>query len=173
MVTGGGDPGGHQRGAHLLDIFAGRTVDDTALIGILGRVVLHPTQPVAGLLDPKIEVFAVKAGDDGIGVLQVEYLQDIAAHRIGGSGGKGGHRRPVGQLLQKLGDLQVAGAEIVAPLGYAVGLVDGQQRYVRRAGKVQKIGGEQSLRRHVDDLIHPVAGILQRPQILGPAQGAV
>ncbi|MNH08247.1 hypothetical protein D3C79_676580 [compost metagenome] len=57
-------------------------------------------------------------------------------------------REQLGQLAQ----LQVFGAEIVAPLRHAVGLVDGEQRDIQVAQEVEHARLHQALRRQVQHL---------------------
>ncbi|MCY1544099.1 hypothetical protein D9M68_799560 [compost metagenome] len=72
-------------------------------------------------------------------------------HLLAGShvrGGGQGHARHIGEEFGQLAELQVFGTEIVAPLGYAVGFVDGEEadRQALQEGQHarlhQALGGE-------------------------------
>ena len=80
----------------------------------------------AGLDHGVAEVGPVEAGDEQLGVAEVELVGDVAADRVGGRGRQrdaGGRAElPPGQA-----EPGVVGAEVVPPLADAVGLVDGQQ----------------------------------------------
>ncbi len=54
-----------------------------------------------------------------------------------------------------------------------MGLVNGDHGNGGAFGKVQKFRGQQTLRRHIDDLVHSGLGVSQGGPVLAPAQGAV
>ena len=173
MVPGGGKAPLPQGGADFLHPFPGGAVDDAALAPALleqgeelGELALGP-QDLEGQVGP------VEAGDGHKGVFQVQQGEDVLPDLGGGGGGKGGDHRPAGELSQKLRDGQVAGAEVLAPLGDAVGLVHGDHGDGGVLGEVQKLRGEQALGSHVDDLVHPVSGVAQGGPVLAVGQGAV
>ena len=56
----------------------------------------------------------------------------------GGGSGRQGQHPPDVQVLGQAGDLEVVGAEVVAPLADAMRLVDGQQRDALSPKRVQK-----------------------------------
>ena len=61
--------------------------------------------------------------DSGQKVAQLEMVDDVSADPAGRSGSEG-HHGQIGQEVAEAGDLPVFRAEIVAPLGDAVGLVN-------------------------------------------------
>ena len=77
----------------------------------------------------------------------LDILDDL--RRGGGGERQHGHTR---QLLADTGYLKVGGAEVVAPLGDAVGLVDGDETHVHVTQFRLEKFGSQALRRDIQDL---------------------
>jgi hypothetical protein len=127
VVAGGGDPGPGQPLAYRLHRFSGGAVNNPALLGAAGQKSLQPSVLVFGAGYFKVEVGPVKACGHGQRVPQKQQRLDIRLDLGCGRGGKGPHHRAAGQLLHKLGDLQVTGPEILTPLRDAVGLIHGHQ----------------------------------------------
>jgi hypothetical protein len=100
---------------------------------LLARVVLRR--------DAVADVRPVEAGDEHPAVLEAEALDDVAAGGLVGGGGER-HARDVREALVEDGDLEVVGAEVVAPLGDAVGLVDREEAQPRAAGQQVLEGGQ-------------------------------
>ena len=125
---------GKLRGQRV-DRLAGRAIHDAALARMRDHVVAHPRGLglVAHLLATKVEVLAIKTRHHGRGVLQAEHLLNVRTHALGRRGGKGRHDRTPRQRTDKLANLQVGGAEILAPLAHAVGLVNGHERHANAA----------------------------------------
>ena len=99
------------------------------------HIVAHPggLGLVAHLLATKVEVLAIEARHHRRGVLQAEHLLNVRAHTLGRRSGKGCHDRALRQGIDELANLQVGGAEILAPLAHAVGLVNGHERHANAA----------------------------------------
>ena len=89
MVFGGGKAGPGQQLLQLIDIFAGGAVDDAALARVVAQVLQHKVVLAAGGLDLKIQVRAVKARHQHLGVLQPQRAAYILLHRPGRCGRKG------------------------------------------------------------------------------------
>ena len=122
-----------------------------------------------GRLDAgEMQVGPVVAGGEAEGFLQFQHFHDILAHAPGGGGREGPHRGPPWQPAHKIGDAQVAGTEVLSPLGHAMRLVHGQQRDARILCKGQKGRHIQPLRGHVDDAVRPG---LRAPDGLGLLAG--
>ncbi len=64
-----------------------------------------------------------------MGFREVQLFHDVVRDARCGRGRESQHG-DAGNPLAQLGDPQVGGAEVVAPLGDAVGLIDGEKRYV-------------------------------------------
>ena len=102
-------------------------------------------------LDPVLDVGAVEAGDE---VLRVLHPQTLGELTVGGFGGRRRQRDPrdVREGVRQHRQTHVVGAEVVAPLGDAVRLVD---RDERELGALQQVDGareHQTLRRHVEQV---------------------
>ena len=72
------------------------------------------------------EIFAAETGDGFQRIAEFELLDDVVADLLRGAGGEGGDRA-IWEERAKLAELAVFGAEIVSPLGDAVGFVDGEE----------------------------------------------
>ena len=84
-------------------------------------------RPRRGLrFDPVGDVGSVEACDEVLGILEVEALGELG---MGRRCGRGCERdaRDIGELLGQHAESQIVAAEVMAPLGYAVGFVDGEQ----------------------------------------------
>ena len=99
------------------------------------HIVAHPRGLglVTHLFAAKVEVLAIKARHHGRRVLQAEHLLNVRTHALSRRSGKGCHDGALRQGIDKLANLQVGGAEILAPLAYAVGLVNGYERHAKAA----------------------------------------
>ena len=82
------------------------------------------------------------------GILEAELIADVALHARRRRGGEADHRRRA-QQGQALAEHAVFGSEVVAPLGDAVRLVDGDQRrlalgqHLRETRDRQALGGDE------------------------------
>ncbi len=139
MVAANANAAGAQRLGKLacqrIDRLAGRAIHDAALARMRDHIVAHPRGLglVAHLLAAKVEVLAIEARHHRRGILQAEHLLDIRAHTLGRRSGKGRHDGALRQRIDELANLQVGGAEILAPLAHAVGLVNGHERHANAA----------------------------------------
>ena len=76
--------------------------------------------------DAVLDVGPVEARHEVPGAVEREARRDLAMRGLGGRGGEGDARH-VGPALGELGEGEVVGAEVVAPLRHAVRLVDREQ----------------------------------------------
>ena len=164
-----------------IDRLAGGAVHDTALARMRNHVVAHPRGLglVAHLLAAKVEVLAIEARHHGRGILQAEHLLNVRTHALGRRSGKGRHDGALRKRIDKLANLQVGGAEILAPLAYAVGLVNGHERHANAVGgrgllrEGEKARLEQSLGRHVHKLVATFARTLEHGILLSRRKAGV
>ena len=88
-----------------------------------------------------------------------EHLGDVVAYAVRRRGRKSRHHGALGQRVDEVGDREIGGPEILAPLGYAVRLIDRDQGQAQSTGLGQALGEfdesriGQTLGRHVHDLI--------------------
>ena len=151
VVAGGRDARRPQLAAERLDAFAGGAVDDAAFARVVEDVLLHIAFLVPGAGHREIEVGPVEAGGQGKRVAQPQQRRDVRLDLFGGGGGEGPHHRAAGQPGEKIRDLQVAGAEILPPLGDAVGFVHRHQPHIQPQGQVEEAVGLQPLGRHIQN----------------------
>ncbi|MNF79222.1 hypothetical protein D3C84_614300 [compost metagenome] len=115
-----------EEGGDLLDLLARHAVDDAGVALAVGE---ETEQLLARLIlghDAVEDVRPIETGEEQLGLFQMQALGDLlaGAHVRGGGQGDARHLR---EQLGELTELQVFGAEVVAPLRHAVRLVDGEQ----------------------------------------------
>ncbi len=133
----------------LLHLLARQAVDDAAVAAMLAGDEVQQLLAAVGLLDDLVaDVGPVERGHELHRVFQLQPVHDLVAGLLVGRGGEGDARH-VGELLVQHRQLDVLGPEVVAPLRYAVGLVDGEQGDVRILEQVQAALRHQPFRRHV------------------------
>ena len=173
MVPDGGDPAVLQP---LTDLFHGRpggAVDDAAAAGALRQQPQQRGGLVPGRLNVEVEVGAVKARDDHRRVAELQQRRDVLPDLLSGRGRKGGQHRVGGERCRKVGDQQIAGAEVLPPLGDAVRLIHGQQGHRLSAQLPEEALLLQPLRRHVEQLVLPGPESGQDGAVLLEVHGAV
>ena len=129
VVGPGGEAAVGERLGHALGGGARGAIDDAALVLALFHELEDLLERFVLGGDAVGEVGAVETRDKSRRVAQAQVLHDVAAHAFGGRRGER-HDGDVGQQDAELGELPVLGAEIVAPLGDAVRLVDGDRLHV-------------------------------------------
>ena len=157
MVARGGDAALAQPLAHALDGGAGRAVDDAAPLPPLVDEGGEGGELVFRALYIEIKVRAVKTCHDAVGRLQREQAQDVCLHlrcRRGGVGRDDGTAR---QGIHKIGDAEIARAEILSPLRDAVRFVHGEKRHVHLLHEREKAAGLQPLGCNIDELVGTLA----------------
>ena len=159
-----------QEGRHLLGAIARRAVDDARfpLVAIADEA-QQLLVAVALLDDPVADVGAVEAGDEGLGILQGQPVDDLAAGEIVGGGGERNarHRR---KLVSQPAQTDVLGPKVVPPLRDAVRLVNGDQRQRAAMQQRQTSLGQQTLRGHVQQLQFTLAQLTLDVGCLGRRQ---
>ena len=95
--------------------------------------------------DVEAEVRAVEARSHSFGLPEAEPGDDLLRD-LGRRGRRAGHRGRVAELLDDRGQAQVVRAEIVAPLGHAMGLVDDEQGDPALRDRVSEGGATRSAR---------------------------
>ena len=161
---------GHRLGVRLGALAGGR-VDDARLGRAHGpqddRLALLLVVPVA--LHRQVQVRPVEAAHDLRGVLQVQPLDDLLADRRRGGRREREHGR-VAEPLDDVAELEVVGAEVVAPRRQAVRLVDDEQRRLRLGDRVEHLGLAQLLGREEEELDVAVLEPVERLLAVRPGQ---
>ena len=173
MVTGCGKALFLEKVTDLLYFLSGGAVDNAALVAPLCHQAAQRFRLAFGSEHLEVEVGPVKACDHRQGILQPQQPDYVLLHLPGGCGSKGGNHRTVRKLPEKIHDLQIAGAEILSPLGYAMGLIHRQHGNPDSRHRPAKSFRLQPLRGHIDDFIHPRSHIPVNQANLGRGQGAV
>ncbi|MNO92050.1 hypothetical protein D3C76_836120 [compost metagenome] len=138
-----------EEGRHFLDFLARQAIDDTGIAATLGE---ERQQLLAWLFlghDAIKNVRPIEARQEALGILQVQASDDLFTGTLVGGGGQG-NARYVGEQFRQLAQLQVFRAEVMAPLGHAVGFVDGEQRDVQPLQEAQHARLHQTLGREVE-----------------------
>ncbi len=153
VIGDGGDAGAGDELGDGVGVAAGAAVDDRG--AGLERVLRGEDVQEGGALardgagslqgeDVEGEVGAVEAGAHGDGLAQTEARGDLLRD-AGGGGGGGGHHGGAAEGRDGVVQAQVVGAEVVAPLGDAVGLVDDEEGDAALGEGVAEGGGGEAL----------------------------
>jgi len=172
VVGHGRQAGGAELGGQGLRPVPGTGVDHPGPVTPGRGQLQHPLAPRPGLaLGGEGQLRPVEGGDELPGAAQVQALADV----LPGPGvGGGGHRQPrdPGEDLGQAPQQPVFGAEVVAPLADAVGLVDGDDRQVNLGQPLQHPGLQEALGRDIEEVQGP--GLDPRPgggAVLGGGEG--
>ena len=157
VVARGGDAALAQPLAHALDGGAGRAVDDAAPLPPLVDEGSEGGELVFRALYIEIKVRAVKTCHDAVGRLQREQAQDVCLHLRCCRGGVGRDDGTARQGIHKIGDAEIARAEILSPLRNAVRFVHGEKRHVHLLHEREKTVRLQPLGCNIDELVGALA----------------
>ncbi|MNQ75308.1 hypothetical protein D3C85_900950 [compost metagenome] len=153
VIGAGGDAALAQAFGDLLGGLLLGDVDDARLPGLGPQPLDQPALLVgaADRLDQQVEVGPVEAGGDHIRRRDGELGLHVGDHRRRGGGGEQQHLGNA-ELALVVGQLEVVGTEVVAPLGDAVGFVDHQQGDRHLADEVAEAFVLQAFDRDHQDL---------------------
>ena len=115
---------------------------------------------VVGAADAVGEVGARETAAQDAGFVETQAVHDVVGDELRGRG-REGQNGNAGELLAQLGDAQVGGPEVVAPLRDAVGLVDGEQLHVHAHDAQPERFRSQPLGSHVEELDVAVDAVVQ------------
>ena len=152
----------------LLHLAAREAVDDARVAAVLG--VEEAEELIAGVAlrdDGVADVRTVEAADEHPRASEPEALGDLAPRRRVRGGGEGDARH-AGVAFVQHRELEVFGPEVVAPLGDAVRLVDGEEGDAGAVANAVEQGegalAHQALRGDVEQVEAARAGaVLDRP----------
>ena len=173
MITSCGEALQQQLFAHVLHVLAGRAVDHAAVKGTILQNGLERLKPLFRPQHLEIEVRAIEARDRELRGTQTQQTANIVPHALGSGSGKRADRRPFGQRVHEIRNLEVIGAEILSPLADAMSLIHGDERNGRVSGEAHEARGIEAFRGHIDDLIHALPRIIQRAIHLPGRQRAI
>ena len=153
-------PRGLQECGQLLDGLDRGGVDNAGPVGFLE--LLQQQRPLfrfaPGMDDVQLQVGAVEAGVDDLGIGHAQLGEDVLDD-VGSGRGRQGHDRRPSQVVDGLAQSQIVGAKVVAPLTDAVSLIDDEQLDFPGLEQFAEPGIGEALGRGVDNG--------------GPAQGDV
>ena len=158
--------------SHFVDLFARQAIDDP---GIAAPLVEEGLQLLAWLLlghDAIEDVRPVEAGEKTLGVLQVQAIDDLFPGALVSRGGQG-NARHLGEHFRQLPQLQVFGAEVVAPLGHTVGFINREQGDFQALQKRQHARLDQALGGQVEHLHFAAPDTRGQVTLLLGAEGGV
>ena len=128
VVAAGGDVLFREVLVELVDLLARGGVDDACLALVREDVARGEVALLHAAAHLEIEVRPVEARDVHVGLRKREQAHDVLAHLGRRRRGEGGDERAARQRGDEGRDRLVARAEVMAPLGEAVRLVDGDHR---------------------------------------------
>ena len=101
-----------------IHIFAGCTIDNSALIRMIFEIFYHKIilVPPRDMLHAVIQIFPVKTRDDDARIPQLEDALNIVLNLLCGSRCKCTHNRADRQPVYKFNNFQIARSEILPPL---------------------------------------------------------
>ena len=111
----------------------------------------HPLAAIIALGDAIKDIGAIETVNEALRALEVELRFDFAEGAPVGRCRQRNARNP-GKTLMQACQVLVIGPEVVAPLRYAVRLVDGEQGEATLAEQLQKIIAKRPFRRHVEQV---------------------
>lgn len=153
-VAPGREPGGQfaaaLAAAGVDDDGTGETVEDVAELAFL----------VVGRADHIGKVGTVEGHAEDIRLTKGEATLDVVDHLGGGRGSQGEHGT-VGEEPADVGNAGVGRTEVVAPLGNAVGFVDGEEADGDARQFLKKKGGGKALGRNVEKLVVAVDAVFE------------
>nr|AHG52956.1 hypothetical protein META_00031 [uncultured organism] len=163
----------------LLAPLASRTIDDARA----GRLLQHRPQRVIlvdlahHVLHLETEIRPGEAGDAGQRLAEPQLLGDVGLH-IGRGGSREGDRLRIAQLLAKSAEPCIIGPKIVTPLADAMGLIDGQELYLRLPELFEEQRAAEPLGGDIDQvvlagrhLVHPLKGFSGRERAVDAGRG--
>lgn len=150
MIVGGGHSAVGEKMGYSAAIVAGPYVYYGTAFGVLEYVEQFTLLMVGGT-HYICEVLPSKTHAENVGLTETQLTLYVFYNVLGGGGGKGEYGR-VGLKLAHLGDGKIGWTEVIAPLGYAVGLVDGYKTDVYLGKFVEKQLGGKALWRHIQYL---------------------
>ena len=173
VIAGSPDVTGPEELADGLHILAGGAVDNAGLVPPLPKELQQLRVFVLGVADLEAQIGPVEACGHPLRVMEVQNFLNVFPDPGSGCGRKGGDHRAMGEDLQKVHNFQVAGPEILAPLGNAVGLVYRHQGNGPGLDGLQKAVCQKPLRGYIDDLVHTALDVPVHQADLVGCQGGI
>ena len=171
VVVVGGDACGGEQFGHFLGVAPAAGVDDGSA-GDAAQDVQQFLAIVLGSADDVGQVGPLEAHAEDVGTGKAQSCLYVV-HYLGRGGGRQGEDGNAGQQVAHFGNLQVGGAEVVAPLRDAMAFVHGYQVDVHPAQLGAEDVGVQPFGRDVEELVTAEDGVFQRGDYLLPVHAGV
>ncbi len=136
---------------HLLHPIATGAVDDAAVALLALHVAQQLLRRLELLHQAVADIGPVEAGGMDEGIIELQPVQHVAAGSLVGGGGER-HHGHLGEPLLEPAERRVFRPKIVAPLGDAVGLVDGEQAEWQLRQPIHELVLQQALGGDVEQL---------------------
>jgi hypothetical protein len=147
VVGRGLDAVSTQGSGETLGVFSADAVHDHRFPGMAPNGIQYLLQRVMAGKHSIHQVRSVERADDDVRPLETELLDDVVAHPR-----RCGCRISVNARARKVaaqaGELAVLGSEVMAPLAYAVGFIDGKGSHLNPLEKAEERPRQQPFRRH-------------------------
>ena len=169
MVRHGTDTIDHKHLGQLLHLLAAQTIYDARLSGMLLDIlddVLVLVYLVAYFI---VEIRPVERGLEHMRVHNPQILQDVVLNLRSGCRRQCNDRGPA-DFVHDRTDLPVFRSEVMSPVGNAVCLVHGEERYADLPQDGDVLLLRKALRRHIQQLGHSGSEILRNLRNLGFCQ---
>ncbi len=138
MVGLGGNAVLRRAARPALGAFAALAINDAAVARARAEELQHLLGRLGLGHDAIGEVGPVEAGDEAARLAQLQLLDDVRAHALGGGGGQRHHRARRERASRSSASWRYSGPEIVAPFADAMRLVHGDQVHVPALQIVQE-----------------------------------
>ena len=166
MITGSRKAVTPQPVAYLFHHFSGQTVNDSAFFSVHFQIIFHSGVLILRGLHSKIKIRPVKTCCQHLRRLQHQNINNIIPYFLSSRSSKRSHNRPFGKTGNEFHDFQIAGTEILPPLGYTMRLIYRHHGNIRILGKIQELLRNQPFRGHIYNRISPGSRIFQRLPVL-------
>ena len=142
-------PGHAQSLGGFLDLASRHAVDDAGLATELGEKGLQLRARISTRAHRIADIRPVEATDEPFGLAEREACGNIDAGAFVGSSGQR-HARHAGEMFGQGAEFEIILAEVVAPLRYAMGFVDSDQRNPRAGERLQGARLQHALGRDIE-----------------------
>ena len=151
MVREDGPAESPEIGGELIDLASGGAIDHPRLIPVLFKKIDCLMERIAAWLGCQEKIGPVETADELPGSIDLEKLADVLPDARGG-GGRQGQAHGGGKTVSDFSQLAVFGAEIVSPLGDAVGFIHGKACQAAILEQSQGFGSEQGFGSDIEQL---------------------
>ena len=154
----------HQQFGQILDTFSCEAIDNSALVRILfyESYYLFVQHKRFGRFRPHlvVQVGPVKAGNEYLGILHLQILDDVLLHFGCGRSREGKYRYVVVDHIDGTAQAAVFGAEVMPPFRDTVCFINGEKAYFQLFQKIDGFFLGKSLWSHIQKFSSPLQEVL-------------